>query len=154
MFLVGSIVRIHHDAQSSECQISQINPVHFLTSYSILYQFHVTNLNWLAVQTVWRVLVPSTYFRAVYVSLCFHYLPLIKLVITGMMREVNEEGEAMLWLRTVNFMNVFGTASGIPSKYYWLRTKSMLMSERFERRNLISSAASFLVWQTLGARLW
>ena len=80
-----------------------------------------------------------------YVSLCFHYLPLIKLVITGMMREVNEEGEAMLWLRTVNFMNVFGTASGIPSKYYWLRTKSMLMSERFERRNLISSAASFLV---------
>jgi len=62
-----------------------------------------------------------------------------------MMREVNEEGGAKLWLGTVNFMNVFGTASGIPSKYYWLRTNSMLMSERFERRNLISSAASFFV---------
>ena len=62
-----------------------------------------------------------------------------------MMREVNEEGGAMLWLGTVNFMNVFGTASGIPSKYYLLRTNSMLMSEHLERRNLISSGASFLV---------
>jgi hypothetical protein len=46
-------------------------------------------------------------------------------MITGMTREVNEEREgrccgsergAMLWLGTVKFMNVFGMASGIPSK--------------------------------------
>jgi hypothetical protein len=63
----------------------------------------------------------------------------------GMMREVNVVRGSMLWLGTVNFMNVFGTASGIPSKYYLLRTNSILMLEHLERQNLIWSGASLLV---------
>jgi hypothetical protein len=48
-------------------------------------------------------------------------------------------------------MSVFGTTSGIPSKYYLLRTNIFLMLDHFERRNLIVREASFLVFQTLGA---
>ena len=157
MHLVGFIIRIYYTVlKTVHFSLNWARLIHSTSSHRIP---SCTNFTWRTetdllcrkfgrFQFQWRVS------RAVDVSQCFHYLPLIKLVITGTMREVNEERGAMLWLGTVNFMNVFGTASGIPSKYYMLRTNRILMSEHLERRNLISSGASFLVWQTLGARLW
>ena len=38
MLLIGFIIRIYHDARSSECQIGQFNlkPVHFFVIFSVV----------------------------------------------------------------------------------------------------------------------